>query len=69
MTEQQVDPETKLMALLIASGAIILIVISTYCLVGHFKSNNTKIEIETNKIAACTESDDVVGCLKALQGR
>lgn len=36
--------------------------------VAELDNNDTEIRIQTDMIAACSASSDVVGCLEALQG-
>lgn len=46
--------------------AFVIVVITLAVLVIHLHSQNTTQNIQTDMIAACTASNDVVGCLEAL---
>ena len=52
--------------LAIAGSVLVLGLTVLVILIGMLDGNSTRAQIETDRIAACAASEDVVGCLEAV---
>ena len=64
--EQMRHRETMVLFSLWAAAILLAFSITGAVLYRSLHADDTRHSIETDRIAACTESEDVVGCLEAL---